>query len=103
MGCQMESVRIVYQRHYHPDFPFVCLDEAMKQLVSETAIPIPVQPGQPERFDYQYERHGTANLFMLCNPIIWMANRRSYSKTYCNRLCSTTEKRALMITIPKHT
>ncbi len=44
-------------------------DEAMKQLVSETAIPIPVQPGQPERFDYQYERNGTANLFMLCNPI----------------------------------
>ena len=65
----MESVLEVYQRQYHPDFPFVCLDEAMKQLVEETAIPIPVQPGVPERFDYQYERNGTANLFMLCNPI----------------------------------
>ena len=65
----MESVLEVYQRYYHPDFPFVCLDEAMKQLVSETVTPIPARPGQPERFDYEYERNGTANLFMICNPI----------------------------------
>ncbi len=64
----MESVLSVYQRYYHPDFPFVCLDEAMKQLVSETVTPIPARPGQPERFDYEYERNGTANLFMICNP-----------------------------------
>ena len=65
----MESVLSVYQRSYHPDFPMVCLDEAMKQLVSETVSPIPAEPGQPERFDYQYERNGTANLFTLCEPI----------------------------------
>jgi DDE superfamily endonuclease len=65
----MESVLFVYQRSYHPDFPFVCLDEAMKQLVKETKAPIPGQPKHPARFDYQYERNGTANLFMVCNPI----------------------------------
>lgn len=65
----MESVLEVYQRPYHPDFPVVCLDEAMKQLVQETVMPIPAQPGQPQREDYQYERNGTANLFMLCEPM----------------------------------
>lgn len=65
----MESVLEVYQRSYHHDFPFVCLDEAMKQLVLETRTPISAQSGQTERFDYQYERNGTANLFMVCNPI----------------------------------
>lgn len=59
----------VYQRRYHPDFPVVCLDEAMKQLVKETVMPIAAQPGQPRRQDYQYERNGTANRFMLCEPI----------------------------------
>jgi hypothetical protein len=41
----------------------------MKQLVKETRTPIPGQPQHPERFDYHYERNGTANLFMVCNPI----------------------------------
>jgi hypothetical protein len=65
----MESVLSVYQRSDHRGFPFVCLDEAMKQLVKETRTPIPGQPQHPERFDYHYERNGTANLFMVCNPI----------------------------------
>ena len=65
----MESVLEVYQRPYDPDFPVVCLDEAMKQLVQETLMPIPAQPGQPQRQDYQYKRNGTANLFMLCEPM----------------------------------
>lgn len=65
----MESVLEVYQRPYHRDFPVVCLDEAMKQLVKETVEPVAVQPGQPKRTDYRYERNGTANLFMLCDPM----------------------------------
>ena len=65
----MESVLSVYQSSYHPDFPFVCLDEAMKQLVKETRTAIPARPGKSERFDYQYERNGTANLFIVNNPI----------------------------------
>ncbi len=65
----MEQVLDVYQRRYQMDFPVVCLDEAMKQLVKETIEPIAAQPGQPKRLDYQYERNGTANLFMLCEPM----------------------------------
>lgn len=65
----MEQVLDVYQRRYHTDFPMVCLDEAMKQLVKETIEPIAAQPGQPKQVDYQYERNGTANLFMLYEPI----------------------------------
>lgn len=67
--CQMESVLQVYQRPYHPDFPVICLDEASKQLIQETIKPVEAQPGQPERKDYQYERNGTANLFMVCEPL----------------------------------
>jgi hypothetical protein len=65
----MESVLEVYQRRYHDDFPVVCVDEAMKQLVKETIEPIAAQPGQPKRVDYKYERNGTANVFMLCEPM----------------------------------
>lgn len=66
----MEDVLEVYQRPYDADNPLICLDEATKQLVQEITTPIPAQPGQPERVDYEYERHGTANLFMLCEPIM---------------------------------
>ena len=64
----MEEVLVVYQRPYDPALPVMCLDEASKQLVKETSIPIPAQPGQPQRVDYEYERNGTANLSMLCEP-----------------------------------
>lgn len=47
----MEQVLEVYQQRYHDDFPMVCLDEAMKQLVKETIKPIAAQPGQPKRVD----------------------------------------------------
>ncbi len=65
----MESVLEVYQRPLGPDFPVICLDEQLKQLVSETIEPLSPKPGQKERYDYQYERNGTANIFMVCNPI----------------------------------
>ena len=65
----MEAVLAVYQRPDNPDYPVICLDENTKQLVKETTIPIPAQPGQPQRIDYEYERNGTANLFMVCEPI----------------------------------
>jgi hypothetical protein len=60
----------VYQTRYNPAFRVVCIDESTKQLVKETAIPIPAQPGAPERIDYEYERNGTANLFMVCEPMV---------------------------------
>lgn len=65
----METVLQVYQRRYHSDFPVVCVDEATKQLVKETIEPIAAGPGQPKREDYRSERNGTANLFMLCEPM----------------------------------
>jgi hypothetical protein len=52
------------------DIPVICIDEATKQLVRETQLPVAAQPGQPERIDYEYERNGTANLFMVCEPMV---------------------------------
>ena len=65
----MEEVLEVYTRPYDPTRPVVCLDETSKQLVSETRTPLPAEPGQPERVDYEYERQGTANLFMAVEPL----------------------------------
>jgi hypothetical protein len=67
--CAMETVLDVYQRPYDPDFPVVCMDETSKQLVAETRQPLPPLPGEPERYDYEYERHGTANIFMFTEPL----------------------------------
>ena len=47
----------------------VCLDELSKQLIAETSVPIAVGPGHPARHDYEYERNGTANLFMMFAPL----------------------------------
>ena len=52
-----------------PDCPLVCLDETSKQLLAETRVPIPMKPGRPARCDYEYERNGTANLFMMFAPL----------------------------------
>jgi DDE superfamily endonuclease len=68
--CAMEDVLDVYQRDYDPQRPVVCLDETSKQLVKETRQPVPAAPGRPERIDYEYERNGTANLFMVTEPLV---------------------------------
>jgi hypothetical protein len=65
----MEDVLDVYRRPYDEKRPVVAVDEASKQLVGEAVQPIPAQPGQPERFDYEYVRNGTANLFMISEPL----------------------------------
>jgi hypothetical protein len=59
----MEDVLAVYTRPRDPDCPLVCLDETSKQLIAETRVPIAMKPGRPARFDYEYERNGTANLW----------------------------------------
>ena len=68
-ACAMEAVLDVYQRPYDPEVPVVCMDETSQQLVAETRVPVPPAPGQPERYDYEYERHGTANLFLFTEPL----------------------------------
>ena len=65
----MEDVLEVYHRPHNPEYPVVCLDETSKQLIAETRVPIAAKPGRPARYDYEYERNGTANLFMLFAPL----------------------------------
>ena len=67
--CAMENVLAVYQRPYDPLRPTVCFDEKSKQLVEEIVKPIPAAAGRVERHDYEYVRNGTANLFMLVEPL----------------------------------
>jgi hypothetical protein len=62
-------VLAVYTRPRDPDIPLVCLDETSKQSIAETRAPVPMKPGQPARSDYEYERNGTANLFMMFAPL----------------------------------
>ena len=65
----MEDVLDVYTQPHDSERPLICLDETSKQLVAETRTPIPMKEGRPERVDYEYERNGTANLFMLFAPL----------------------------------
>jgi transposase len=66
----MEDVLDLYQRPVNPRFPLVCFDETPQQLVSETRSPLPMMPGKPECYDYEYHREGTANLFMFFAPLL---------------------------------
>lgn len=65
----MEDVLEVYRRPHDPQRPVVCLDEQPTQLIGETRTPLPAQPGQTPRYDYEYERIGTANNFMIVEPL----------------------------------
>ena len=66
----MEDVLEVYQRPEDVRFPLICFDETPVQLISETRKGIPAQKGQPERYDYEYRREGTANLFIFFAPLL---------------------------------
>src|SRR5262249_21324769 len=59
----------VYTRPYEPARPQVCLDEASTQLLKDARPPHTAKPGKPARHDYEYERNGTANLFMVTEPL----------------------------------
>lgn len=65
----MEEILEIYTQPYDPDVPLLCMDETSKQLVGETRVPLACQTGTPLRYDYEYERHGTCNLFMVCEPL----------------------------------
>lgn len=66
---RMEDVLDLYAEPHDPARPTVCFDETSKQLVAETRTPLPMEPGKPERVDYEYERRGTANLFLVTEPL----------------------------------
>ena len=65
----MEDVLEVYHRDYGEQEVLVCLDETSKQLVQETRQPRPGRPGAPLAYDYEYQRNGVSNLFMLFAPL----------------------------------
>jgi hypothetical protein len=67
--ANMEDVLEVYQRPRDPERPVVCLDETSKQMIVETHAAIPAAPGRKARHDYEYERNGVANLFMMFAPL----------------------------------
>lgn len=70
----MEDVLDLYEEPYDADRPVVCFDETNKQLIEEKRVPLPARPAeeghpaQQERYDYEYKRNGTRNLFMSCEP-----------------------------------
>lgn len=66
----MEDVLDVYRRPFDPKRPLVCLDEASKQLLSDTRPPLPLEVGKPARQDSEYRRNGTASLFMVYEPLL---------------------------------
>lgn len=65
----MEDILDVYTRPYDPKRPQVCMDETSKQLVREVHHPLSARPGHVERYDYEYERQGVANLFIVVEPL----------------------------------
>lgn len=104
--CAMENVLEVYKRPYDPERPVVCMDEKPKQLVQETRTPLPPEPGRAERFDYEYQRHGTANVFLFVEPLRgWRRVEATERRTRIDwaeqvrRLIDVDYKRARRITL----
>lgn len=67
--AHMEEVLEIYVKPYDPQHPVVCMDEQPVQLIGETRVPIPATKQHPERVDYEYERKGTASIFMFAEPL----------------------------------
>ena len=64
----MEDVLDLYAEHYDLQRPAVCFDETSTQLLADIREPLPAKPGRPRREDYEYQRAGTRNLFLTCEP-----------------------------------
>jgi len=80
--ARMEDVLEVYQRPYDRNAPVICMDEKSVQLLKETRPSLPASPGRAERLDYEYERNGTANIFMFCEPLAgWRQTRVTERRT----------------------
>jgi len=68
-AANMEEVLETYAKPYDPACPVLCMDEQPVQLIKETRQPIEATPKHPRRVDYEYERAGTANIFMFTEPL----------------------------------
>ena len=110
----MEDVLEVYMRPERPECPLVCMDETSKQLIKETRTSVPAEPateehaGHPERIDYEYERAGVSNIFMLFEPHtgrrhVSVTKRRTKKdwaeliKKLCDEIHPTAEKIVLVM------
>jgi len=93
----MEDVLELYAEPHDPKRPVVCFDEAGKELRGHIADPLPAAPGHPAKEDYEYVRHGTANLFVVIEPLagtrrVTVTDRRTAAdfaaqmKTLCDDL-----------------
>ena len=90
--ARMEDVLEVYQRPYEKSAPMVCMDEKSVQLLKETRPSIKAAPGRPERIDYEYERNGTANIFMFCEPLAgWRQTRVTEHRTKPDWACAVRD------------
>lgn len=67
--AHMEEILDLYHQPYDPRYPVVNMDEQPLQLIRETRCPLPAKPGTPQRYDYEYERMGTASLFLFTEPL----------------------------------
>lgn len=65
----MEEVLDIYKKPYDPHYPQVCMDEKSTQLIGEVRVPLPAEPGEPLRYDTEYTRNGTANIFIAFEPL----------------------------------
>ena len=84
--ARMEDVLDLYAEPADPKRPVVCFDESPTQLIGETRAPIPAAPGQPERYDCEYRREGTANLFVFLDAHRSMASCQGHRATHCEGL-----------------
>ena len=64
----MYDILDLYQQPYDPSYPVIGMDEKPKQLVEDSRPPIHMEPGKTEKYDYEYIRNGTANIFMAVEP-----------------------------------
>ena len=67
--ARMENILDLYEHPYNPARPLVCFDETSKQLIEETRLSLPMKRGQVLRYDYEYKRNGTRNLFLFFEPL----------------------------------
>jgi hypothetical protein len=61
---RMYTILRLYSEDYNSQYPIICFDEKHKPLISDVKTRIPMKPGSPEKYDYQYKRNGTANIFV---------------------------------------
>ena len=112
---RMYTILKLYFEDYDPKYPIVCFDEKHKPLISDTVNRIPMKPGSPEKYDYQYKRNGTANIFVAVDfnggkRDITVTDRRTkkdfalYIKHLVNNVFSDAKKlRIIMDNLNTHT